>query len=85
MNCDVLKPDNWQRKLKLSDTAAAPPSLPGGRANVAVVVDDDIVDARDIDKVLNEMSALSLRYAAFRRFVASNFEVPEFPRMKLLY
>lgn len=64
---------------KLSDTAITSfsvtiPPTSGGRASVTVSDDDDAVDAREIDKILNEMSALSLRYAAFRRFIASNFE-----------
>ncbi len=57
-------------ELKLSDTAITSfsvtiPPTSGGRASVTVSDDDDAVDAREIDKILNEMSALSLRYAAF--------------------
>lgn len=33
------------------------------------------LDPRDVDKALNEMAAMVMRFTAFRRFICSNTEV----------
>lgn len=64
---------------KLSDTAA--PTLQALSAPSSVelkpqtVVDEDIVDVKQIDKVLSELAAMSGRWNLFRKFLFDRLSV----------
>jgi len=65
--------------FKLSDTGAptlqalsAPPSV-GFRPQI--IVDEDIVDVKQIDKVLSELAAISGRWNLFRKFMFDRLSV----------
>jgi len=64
--------------LQMNDISNAPPLNPipppsSGRTHAPL--EDELVDPREIDKLLNELSALCLRFAVFQRFIVTNFEV----------
>jgi len=66
-------------RLKLSDTGAQPlqtlssPSSVGFRPQT--IVDEDIVDVKQIDKVLSELAAMSGRWNLFRKFLFDRLSV----------
>ncbi|KAL1947473.1 hypothetical protein VTO73DRAFT_14434 [Trametes versicolor] len=65
--------EGWEEersiKRKLSDITSTPLSA-GIRPNTAIdPVDEDLVDAREIDKVLTEAASMSGRWGLFRKFM----------------
>ncbi|EIW60719.1 COG4-domain-containing protein [Trametes versicolor FP-101664 SS1] len=65
--------EGWEEersmKRKLSDISSTPLSA-GIRPNTAIdLVDEDLVDAREIDKVLTEAASMSGRWGLFRKFM----------------
>ncbi|OJT04068.1 Conserved oligomeric Golgi complex subunit 4 [Trametes pubescens] len=65
--------EGWEEersmKRKLSDISSTPLSA-GFRPNTAVdPVDEDLVDAREVDKVLTEAASMSGRWGLFRKFM----------------
>lgn len=65
--------------LKLSDTGApalqalSAPSSAGFKPQT--IVDEDIVDVKQIDKVLSELGAMSGRWNLFRKFLFDRLSV----------